>query len=237
MKLGVMQPYFFPYLGYFDLINSVDHWIVADSVQYIRHGWINRNRIHHSQSDWKYIIAPVRKCPLGTPIHKIKTVNSEWRMSILRSLHHYKKHAPFFKRTYELVEECLETKETSLAPLNVSILARTCSYLEIPFKWEYLSELDLPMDAANSPEELAILISRTAGATEYINPPGGADLYNPEKFKQHGIDLRIKNIIDFQYNCSPYEFIPYLSIIDVLMWNTPHTIRKYLDSVRDKIPS
>ena len=72
MKLGIMQPYFFPYLGYFDLIHSVDKWVVFDTPQYIRHGWVNRNRILHPESDWQYIIVPLKKHPRNTPIKEIE---------------------------------------------------------------------------------------------------------------------------------------------------------------------
>ena len=89
MVLGIMQPYFFPYLGYFDLINRCDKWIVFDTPQYIRHGWINRNRILHPQQGWQYIIVPVKKHKRDTPINQIEIVPPAlWSPRILGQLMH-----------------------------------------------------------------------------------------------------------------------------------------------------
>ena len=91
-----MQPYFFPYLGYFHLINSVDEWIIFDTPQYIRHGWVNRNRILHPKSGWLYITVPLVKHPQNTPINEIKIANQkDWKRLILAQLNHYKK-IPFY---------------------------------------------------------------------------------------------------------------------------------------------
>ena len=97
MKLGIMQPYLFPYLGYFDLIHCTDRWIVFDTAQYIRHGWINRNRILHPTSGWQYFIIPVKKQSRNTPICDIQVSdNPGWRARVLGQLEHYRKRAPYF---------------------------------------------------------------------------------------------------------------------------------------------
>jgi len=233
MKVGIMQPYFFPYLGYFDLINSVDRWIAADSLQYMRHGWVNRNRVLHQKSGWQYITVPIRKKPLCTPISEIETSGGDWRTAILRSLQHYRKKAPFFDATYALVMDCLASETDRLSRLNVLCLERVCAYLGIPFVWDYLSEMDLELGDMEGPQDWAIGISTAVGTDEYVNLPGGAELYSADSFEARGLTLRIKPLIDFRYDCGGREFIPHLSIVDVLMWNSPQAVREYLDSVRE----
>ena len=120
--LGIMQPYFFPYLGYFDLINYTDRWIVFDTVQYIRHGWVNRNRILHPKEGWQHIVVPLKKHSRDTTIKDIEiSKEPKWRKRILGQSQHYKKKAPYFYETYQLIEECLTIEECSISRLNVAI--------------------------------------------------------------------------------------------------------------------
>ena len=97
-----MQPYFFPYLGYFDLIHTVDRWIVADTVQHMRHGWVARNRVLHQTSGWQYIVVPVKKHALQTPIQDIEICETDWRTTMRRQLDHYRKRAPGYAGTMAL---------------------------------------------------------------------------------------------------------------------------------------
>jgi hypothetical protein len=227
-----MQPYFFPYLGYFDLINSVDRWIVFDTVQYIRHGWINRNRILHPNSAWQYITVPLKKQSRSTLIKdvEISSIQSNWKQRILGQLMHYKKHAPFFDETIFLVGECLSSNVVSLSRLNVSILQKICSKLDIQFDYNYLSEMQLELGSIEHAGDWALQISEALGATEYVNPIGGTHLFDAKNFECKGIKLTFKKIRVFEYKCGKYEFVPNLSIIDSFMWNSPTQIKEYLDS-------
>jgi hypothetical protein len=230
MKLGLMQPYFFPYLGYFDLINRTDKWIVFDTAQYIQRGWMNRNRILHPQKSWQYIVVPLRKHALDTPIDRIETLPpAEWRPRILGQLMHYKRHAPFFRTTLELVEECLATEEVSLARLNVRVLGCVCARLEIPWNHDCLSQLQLPLDQVSEPGDWALEIATKLRASEYLNPPGGAGLYDSERFAARGIKLTIQPPFEFNYPTPGFQFEPGLSVIDALMWNSPAAIKAHLD--------
>jgi len=233
MTLGAMQPYFFPYLGYFDLINSVDRWIVADTMQYMRHGWVNRNRVLHQASGWQYILVPVRKHPLQTAIRDVVICEAtDWRLRIRKQIDHYRTRAPFFRDVMELVDACLACREVSLSRLNVWALARVCEYLAIPFEPTFLAEMNLRLDPVEDPGDWAIRISQAVGARAYVNPPGGAALYDPARFAEVGIRLTIKPLVDFRYDCRPYDFIPSLSMVDVLMWNAPSRVKAYLDERR-----
>ena len=230
MKLGIMQPYFFPYLGYFDLINYSDRWIVFDTVQYIRHGWVNRNRILHPEQGWQYIVVPLKKHSRGTAIRDIEIGKDPmWYQRILGQNQHYKKKAPYFCETYRLLEECLSIEERSISRLNVAILKKICLYLGVPFEYEYFSEMQLELESVDEPGDWALRISEKIKAEEYVNPPGAAEIFDSSKFEASGIKLTIRKRLPFEYACSGYEFVSGLSIIDVLMWNQPDKVKKYLD--------
>jgi hypothetical protein len=233
MILGIMQPYFFPYLGYFDLINYSERWIVFDTAQYIRHGWVNRNRILHPNKGWQYIIVPLKKHNREVLIKDVEiNDDSKWLYRIMGQIQHYKKKATFFGDIYRLLECCLRAKEVSLSRLNVTILETICQYLEIRFEYEYFSEMNLTLGPVESPGDWALRISEAIGANEYVNPPGGETIFDVSKFKELGIRLTIRNLPPIQYQCPGYDFIPNLSILDVLMWNSPDKVKAYLDKYR-----
>lgn len=231
MKLGIMQPYFFPYLGYFQLINYVDKWIAFDNVQYIYHGWINRNRIlQPGRDDWQYIITPISKHNRIANINEIVLSDTQdWRNRIIRQLEHYKKFAPFYNDTIELVSECMSFDEKYLSRFNVKILELICSKLNINFLYQYSSELNFNLGKIQEPGDWALNISYDLGASEYINPIGGKDIFNKEKFKNCNIDLKFIKQKESKYNQKNKQFIPSLSIIDILMFNDTDKIREMLN--------
>jgi hypothetical protein len=229
MKLGIMQPYFFPYLGYFDLINVTDFWIVFDSVQYIRHGWINRNRVLHPVEGWSYIVVPVKSSRETTIREVIIAEDRKWKKRILGQLHHYKKKAPYYRTTFSLVEECLDIDTSSISQLNVSILSKVCAYIGIKFDFSFFSSMNLKLGPVEGPGDWALRISEAVGAKEYINPPGGENLFNRSKFAESNVKLIIRNLPHLVYECPGYQFTPNLSVIDILMWNSPERVKAYLD--------
>ena len=234
--LGIMQPYFFPYLGYFDLINCCDKWIVFDIAQYIRHGWINRNRILHPMDGWQYIIIPIKKAKREELISNvIISDHTNWKKKILGQLQHYKKYARYFYETIRLVEECLGIEEKNISMFNTTILDKICEYLEIPFQYEFYSEMNLKIGPIENPGDWALRISEALGASEYVNPPGGREIFTIKKFEKRGIKLTIRDIELLQYGCGKYQFEPCLSIVDVLMWNTPEQVKLYLDEQKQSL--
>lgn len=232
MKLGIMQPYFFPSLGYFDLIKHTDRWIVFDVTQFKKHGWMNRNRILHPKEGWQYILAPLHKYSRSIPIKDVRVKsNADWKGRILGQLVHYKKKAPFYNETISFVERCFDTDETLISKLDVFIIELICKELEIEFNYEYYSEMDLEIESVEGPGDWSFRISEALGADEYINPPGGRDIFEPEKFEKAGIKLTIREFNNMEYRCRGYEYIPGLSIIDYFMWNPTCDIIKYLKSL------
>jgi hypothetical protein len=233
MKLAVMQPYFLPYLGYFDLANSVDSWIVYDASQYIRRGWMNRNRVLHPASGWQYITAPVKKHRLGTPIHQIEVATGvEWKTRLFRQLEHYRVNAPHYDAVISLLKDALAESDPRLARLDTCLFQRTCQGLGITTPIRVFSEMNLPIGPVQSAEELALAICRAVGATEYINRPGGAGQFLEANFARQGIKLTIQSFTNMVYPCGRYRFEPDMSIVDTLMWNPPEAIKRHLDTFR-----
>lgn len=231
MKLGIMQPYFFPYLGYFNLIHSVDLFIIYDVVQYLKRSWINRNRIlHQNGTGWQYVVVPVVKDHQKTTIMDIRTSPElSWQQRILGQLSHYQNKAFFTENAIGFVGKCLDTSETSISRLNVSILGQCAHLLELNFQHRFCSELDIDLNQTRSAEERILDLCEFLGAKEYVNLPGGVNLYHRESFKKRGIKLTFLDIPTFVYRTGQYAFEPNLSIIDLLMWNRPEDIKKYLD--------
>ncbi|MCA9263772.1 MAG: WbqC family protein [Planctomycetales bacterium] len=229
MKLGIMQPYFLPYLGYFDLICRTDQWIVFDTPQYIRHGWVNRNRILHPQQGWQYIKVPLAKHARETPINQIKIAEpDQWHARVLSQLQHYKKLGRYFSETYTFLQDALQVSTDSLAELNVHLLDEVCQHISIPFRWRRFSEMQLELGPIHGPGDWALRICEAVGATEYVNPPGGASLFDVAAFERHGIRLQIQAYTPPEYDTRQYTFEPGLSIVDVMMWCHPTEIRQFL---------
>lgn len=231
MKLGIMQPYFFPYIGYFSLIDYADRWIVFDTVQYIERGWVNRNRIiHPTQPEYSYITVPLKAHKQNAAICDVMIKSDKQYIERITGqlTASYKKRAPYFKEVTELVKDCLNAEKRNLSMLNVIALDKVCKYIGIPFSYEVFSEMDLAVDDVNDAGEWALNISKALGADEYVNPPGGVALFDEKKFNEAEIKLTFLKSNLTPYNQKKAKFIEGLSIIDVMMFNSPEEIRDML---------
>ena len=228
--IAIMQPYFFPYLGYFSLIKHIDRFIILDVVQFIRHGWIERNRILKHGEGWQYIQVPLVKHTRETPINEVKIrVNDSWEERIIRQLEHYKKTGPHYKEVISFLQNAFSYKTDSIADLDAHLLGETCHYIGIPFKREVFSEMHLAIERVNAPDEWALNICRALPADTYINPPGGIELFDRNKYIQAGITLQFLKVNLRPYNQGRESFCEGLSILDVMMFNGVEQINKMLD--------
>jgi hypothetical protein len=231
MKIGIMQPYFFPYIGYFQLIRSVDRFILFDNVQYIRHGWINRNRILKPSEGHQYILLQLAGYNRDTLIKDIKAVAGyEWKERILRQVEHYKKRAPYYSQVLHLLIKCFEASETNLTLLNGYYLQLVCNYIGLNFKIEVSSTMGFDYANVNDAGEWALRISEQLNAAEYINPPGGVELFDKAKFDKSNIKLSFIHPGLTEYSQRRETFEPGLSIIDVLMFNAPDKVLEMLNN-------
>lgn len=232
MKIAIMQPYFFPYLGYLSLLKHTDQFILFDTVQFKRHGWIERNRILKPNEGWQYIQVPLQKYSRDTLIKDIKINNtSRWDEKILAQLQHYKKRAPYYFETVELLKSVFDNKFDDIVSLNKSALVAVSKYLEIEKPIKIFSNMNLSIDKINEPDEWALNICKALGnIDEYWNPPGGKSFFDRKKYSQANINLKFHSINISEYKQKNNIFEPCLSIIDVIMFNSPSKINQMLDN-------
>ena len=236
MRLGIMQPYFFPYAGYFGLMGTVDRWIVFDTPQYIRKGWVNRNRVRSMGSEpWKYIRVPVAKAPRETPICKMQlAAPGEWLSSLVGHLDFYRVHqAPYYDDTMDLLrgieQSCRKEMERpgDLAQLLIGSTRAVAKYLDLlPKRFDVFSEMSCSLPPIQHAGEWALRICEAVGATQYYNPIGGLELFDARQFAEAGIQLRFFEPELPEYEQGPPPFVNGLSILDLLMWQPPSVIRE-----------
>lgn len=226
MITGIMQPYFFPYLGYFDLIFRSDVWVVLDITQYTPQTWMNRNRMLHPASGWEYLSLPVQKTTEKQAISTVLLADEKRTYKkLLNKIGHYKKFAPYYTDVVRLVESAFDKKQdNTITALNTSAMSAVCEYLGIPFEPIIASKRRFPLPEITYAGQWALEICTALGADMYINPPGGRSIFRPDAFRERGIRLAFTRVLDFTYPCAPYAFEPRLSILDVLMWNSPDAV-------------
>lgn len=232
MKLAIMQPYFFPYLGYFSLIKHTDQFILLDTVQYIRHGWIERNRVLKQDEGWLYLSVPIIKKGRETLIKEVLINNQQnWKQKIFAQLDSYKKKAPYYSAVIELLNEVFSQEYNDIVALNSASLKIVCNYLGIEKEITIFSEMNRSIEEPREPDEWALNICKAIGnVNEYWNPPGGQSFFDPKKYEAAGIQLKFQNINLLPYSQRRDTFEPGLSIIDVLMFNSKETINDMLDN-------
>ena len=230
MKIGIMQPYFAPYIGYISLIKHTDMFILFDSVQFIRHGWIERNRVLKQNGGWIYIQVPLNNTSRDTHI-KDMTINNtlEWKKKILAQLVPYKKKAPYYYKVLETINKVFERDYVSIVHLNKALLKEIISYLGFQKELPVFSEMNLSIDIPKAPDEWALNICKVIGeSATYINPIGGLNFFDREKYNKNGIDIYFQKMNLKTYDQRNILFESGLSIIDVMMFNSPEEINYML---------
>lgn len=233
MRAGIMQPYFFPYIGYFSLIKQVDRFVLLDDVQFIRHGWIERNRILRPSGGWQYISVPLRKHSQKTAIRDVMINNdTDWKKKLAAQLGHYRK-APYYYRVMSMLEEIFNYQFDDITSLDRACLEHVCTYLQISTPIELFSEMNLTVLPVKAADEWALNICLAMkDVTEYWNPPGGRAFFTENKYLEAGISLSFHESIISEYPQLGGEFEPGLSILDVMMFNSVEQINKMLDRYR-----
>jgi hypothetical protein len=220
-----MQPYFFPYIGYFHLIHSSDVFVVYDNIQYTKKGWINRNRILNNGQPLT-ISLPIKKDSDYLDINKRFIADSFNSGKLLNKIKGLYNKAPCFDIAYPLIESIIKNKEKNLFNYLYSSIEKLCIYLGINTKIVVSSSI--PANHNLKSQDRVISICEEVGATTYINAIGGISLYSPEDFSKRNIDLRFIESQNVAYKQFNKEFYPWLSIIDVIMFNDTDSINKIL---------
>ena len=221
-----MQPYFFPYIGYWQLIHAVDKYVIFDDVNYINRGWINRNRILY-RGNVRYLNVYLKKASQNKKINEIEVNDDgENAKNLLLLTEAYRK-APHFDEAYPVIEKILMQKEKNLARYNGFLIRSVCEYLGIETPLVYSSEID--KDDGLKGQHKIMAICKALGATDYCNAIGGVSLYDRSYFLQNGIGLNFLKTEDIKYKQFGTEFYENLSIIDVMMFCDADCIRKMLE--------
>jgi hypothetical protein len=220
VKLAIMQPYFFPYIGYWQLLRAVDTFILFDDVQYMRPGWINRNRILKPAEGWQYIVVPLQAHSHKELIRNILAHDRQnWKEQIIAQLAHYKRKAPYFSVVLELIKATLySVTDHRMAYINFAVINNINRALDIKTKVLLSSECNFNYTDVKAAGDWALQISQQMHAQQYINPISGASLYNIGEFRRSGIQLTLLAPNAIKYPQAG-QFEPSLSIIDVLMFN------------------
>jgi len=227
MKIGIMQPYFFPYIGYFQLMNAVDEFVVYDNIEFTKKGWINRNRILVDGQD-SFITLTLKKDSDYLDVRDRYLADS-WtsaRMKILNRIKESYRKAPQFEAVYPLIEKCILYDEYNLFKYILNSLNIVKAYIEIDTPLVISSTITI--DDTLKADKKVIAICKERNADTYVNPIGGIKLYIKDEFKNEGINLHFLKANDFEYKQFNNEFVPWLSIIDVMMFNSKNEIKQLL---------
>jgi WbqC-like protein family. len=225
MKLAIMQPYFFPYIGYFQLIRAVDKFVFYDDVNFIKNGWINRNRILLNNQAI-YITVQLKGASSFKQINFVEFTDN--REKLKKTIEQAYKKAPYFNSVWAVINDSLDFKTSLISELAIHSVVQVSKYLNLDTIFE-TSSIHYPETKSLKKAERLKEICRINGASGYINPIGGTELYGKEEFTTLGIDLCFINYKDIKYVQGKNEFVPSLSIIDVMMFNSPEEINRMLN--------
>ena len=217
MKLGIMQPYFLPYIGYFQLIGTVDAFILYDNIKYTKKGWINRNRMLQNGKDTMFSL-PLQKGSDFLDVRERLASTGFNRDKLLNQFRGAYSRAPYFAQTLALLEPIMRCEENNLFRYIQNSIVNVCAHLGLTT--EILISSDLVIDSELKGQDKVLALCQAAGADTYINAIGGLELYSKDEFRARGIELKFIKSQMFEYPQFGGEFIPWLSIVDVLMFNS-----------------
>ena len=228
MTLAIMQPYLFPYIGYFQLVKAVEKFIIYDDVAFIKQGWINRNTILVNKQRHSFFV-PVKAISSFKKISETEIdYKSDWTKKTLLTLEQSYKKAPYFNDFFPVMETVFKSKKNTISEMAIDSIIHVSNYLELTTTFEQSSIIY--NNQALKGKERVIDICLKEKAKHYINPIGGQELYSKEEFLSHNICLNFLKTQSISYKQFNNEFIPWLSIIDVLMFNSKEEARALLDN-------
>lgn len=227
VRLAIMQPYFLPYLGYWQLIACADLFVVYDNIKFTKSGWFHRNNILLNQQKHLFTL-PVRKdSDFLNVADRYLAENAEQMMSkLLRKIENEYKHAPFFSSIFPLLQHIFFYEEQNLFRFLFHSIQQICGYLHI--KTPLLISSTVEDNSELKSQERVVALCQKLHANHYINPIGGLTLYQDSAFKQKGITLSFLESQCPAYPQQTKEFVSHLSIIDILMFNSIDDIQSML---------
>lgn len=226
MKLGIMQPYFLPYIGYWQLMNAVDKYVIYDDVNFIKGGWINRNRILMN-GEGKIINMQMHNASPNMLINEVGVLgNPIYNKKLLKTIESCYKKAPQYSNVFPVIKDIITKDNGNLAQYLEYSIRQICAYLSIDTEIIVSSAINKKNDLRG--QDKVIEICKVLGANEYFNAIGGQDLYSYDDFAAKDIKLSFLKTRTVEYNQFNNEFVPNLSIIDVMMFNSIEQIQDML---------
>lgn len=227
MKIAIMQPYIFPYIGYFQLINAVDKFVILDDVNYINKGWINRNNILLNGKGSLFTI-PLKEASQNKLIDEIYISDeSKWKIKFLKTIEQNYKKACCFGTAYPIIEEIVNNSNSKISGFNYYSITKINNYFGI--QTEVIASSSIYKNTDLKAQKRIIDICMKEKASVYINPIGGTELYNKQDFIEKKLELFFIKSNDIKYPQFGNDFAPWLSIIDVMMFNSLQNIKNFLE--------
>ena len=226
MIMAANQPYFVPYIGYWQLMNAADIFIIGDDYTYIKSGWINRNRIMENGMV-KYFNIELAHASSSKNINELFLSDAFKKEEKLKKLRNAYQKAPYFEAGYALMEQVFSCEDKNLAVFLEHSIRCICDYLGITTK--IIRSSSIPGNSEFKREGRIYDLCQYVGADTYINAIGGQKLYDYQQFQEHGIKLGFIQTDDIRYSQLRRDFEPGLSIIDVIMFNSKEDIQNMLE--------
>ena len=227
MKIAIMQPYFFPYIGYFQLIALVDLFIIYDNIKYTKKGWINRNRFLRNGAEVVFTV-PLRKDSDSLDVKDRAVAGDFDRGKLVNQLREAYRRAPHFDQAFPVVERSVMSPRENLFEYIHDSVVEVCRYLGIGTR--IVSSSSLAIDPSLKAEDRVLALCKAAGASGYVNAIGGQKLYSRKEFEAQGVELKFLKSHAITYPQFGDPFVPSLSIIDVMMFNPVARIREFLET-------
>jgi hypothetical protein len=223
-RAAIMQPYFLPYIGYFQLIAAADVFVIYDNIQYTKKGWINRNRLMLNGSGAMFSI-PIKQGSDSLTVVERQVADRFSRIDLIRQLRAAYQRAPHFASAFPVIEEIIRYDSSNLFDYVAHSVGEICGLLAITTPT--VKSSSIPIDHGLKAQDKVVALCEALRAAEYVNPSGGSDLYSMEHFASHRIDLKFIRSRPIEYPQFGNPFVPSLSIVDVVMFNPLSQVREW----------
>ncbi len=225
-KTAIMQPYFLPYIGYWQLINAVDVFVIYDNIQYTKKGWFNRNRFLQNGHDVLFSV-PLKQDNDFLYVNK-RFISPEFdKKKLIAQFQNAYAKAPYFKNVMPLIEEIIMFKEDNLFKYILNSVKKICNHLDIDTQIIISSHLNINNEL--KAEKKVLSICKALNTTTYINTIGGMELYDKGEFESNNVELKFIKPTNIEYKQFDSAFVPWLSIVDVLMFNSKEEVKLFLN--------
>jgi hypothetical protein len=228
VKLAIMQPYLFPYIGYYQLVHAVDRFVVADDLTFIKQGWINRNRLLVNGAA-TYFTVPLKRHAATTLIRDVEIDDGpagRWRTTLLKTVENFYRRAPSFDEVFPIVERVIRGPFTAIADMARASVRDVCGYLGV--QAAIVDSSSIYGNAHLKGQDRVIDTCRIEQAGDYVNAIGGQTLYSRDAFLARGVRLHFIETGLVEYPQFRTPFVPSLSVIDLLMFNSLEEARQLL---------